>query len=139
MLLGTIHYLSDGLETLRYRAREIIAILVTSGCSPGISNYTVTMAPYERDLLSLLLQHTKCVLSSKAKYVSCLFYLARTLFHNIIPLKISRVKVWPRKFTSAKFQAHNGCDALLELVSFPDSTLKEGKASGTLRAIPWVC
>ena len=31
MRAGTVHYLSDGLETLRYRACEIFAIIVTPG------------------------------------------------------------------------------------------------------------
>ena len=32
---GTIHYLSDGLETLHYCTREIFAIIVTPGSLPG--------------------------------------------------------------------------------------------------------
>ena len=35
VVTGTIHYLSDGLETLHYHACEILAIIVTPGSLPG--------------------------------------------------------------------------------------------------------
>ena len=42
----TIQFLSDGLETLHYRAHEIFTILVTPGSLPEVSGYTVSMTPY---------------------------------------------------------------------------------------------
>ena len=49
-----IHYLSDGLETLRYRAREIFAILVTPGSSLGNIWLQVTCVVEHMELPDLL-------------------------------------------------------------------------------------
>ena len=35
VISGTIYYLSDGLETLRYLARDIFVIIITPGSLPG--------------------------------------------------------------------------------------------------------
>ena len=55
--VGMARNCSHGLETLRYHTHEIFAILVMPRrkVHPEISGYTVTMAPYEHLVHSLLL------------------------------------------------------------------------------------
>ena len=54
MHAGTIHYFSDGLETLRYHVREIFAILVTPGSSLGNIWLQVTCVVEHMELPDLL-------------------------------------------------------------------------------------
>ena len=99
-----IHYLSDGLETLHYRARKIFPIIVTPRSVPEMSDCTVTIAPYYGRLaLSLLLWrlvgNTLVMFSSPIVVYPVdqrlnLFLVFKIMFMSVIVCEIIKHKKW---------------------------------------------